>query len=550
MRQEIQEAKNNQDYAYGLPEKEQDGRTNQRRMDILLSASITIQVNQQEISRLESLRSNQLNSFRQTQQRLREREEQNRRAQAQQQRRNMQQTQQATAQRKRQQIDRRRQENEEIERRRAEENARREAERQESIRREKQRLYDEGYARSMASSARSYERNLQILDEMDNRMAEIRNNHQLDGIPRYSGYVSSGSSNMTFKRSKAGILPKRGISNLSIDPSKPFIPLNMREGGSSRVYSEDFKWINPDQITPVPSSGKEGKAWDKLQESCSEEKLLMLAHSLKTLNGGTIPSFQGYNDGNLVMYSPASEFDDTQKEKIFVVSPNGSRIFFLELENHDGKKENILHKMEREEDLVEVSGEVSALGLKTSVEENKDVTKNEDDIINFRLGGKDFKLEKPGKDFSASNVVPKGNVKGEITLVDNSLKFSAKEVFINDYFAIEFGGTVTGGQKVSAEGKLYFDLKEKKDGTKKAGGKVDAGAELFSLGGNAKVSFVKNAKGNPCIVSTEIKAEGGVKPSFMTWSRLFLDGSIDYELTITPINDLKTQIPTNNKDTN
>lgn len=491
-----------------------------------------------ELRQLEAQRANQLNSFRQTQQRLREREEQNKRAQAQQQRRNRQQNQQAAAQRKRQHIDRRRQENEEIERRRDEENVRRELERQERIRREKQRLYNEGYDRSMSSSARSYERNMQTLNEMDNRMAEIRNHHQLDGIPRYSGYVSSGSSNITTKRSKAGILPKRGMSNFTIDPDKPFISLNMREGGSSRIYSEDFKWINPEQIIPVPSSGKEGKAWDKLRESCSEEKFLMLAHSLKTLNGGTIPSFQGYNDGNLVMYSPASEFDDTQKEKIFVVSPNGGRISYWEFENHDGKKENIFKRMEREEDLVDATGKLSVLGFEASAKKNDDIS--DDDNIGFRLGGKDFKIESKGE-FAVSNTIPKGNIKGKITVVDNSLTISKKEVFINDYFAIEFGGIVTGGQKVSAEGKVYFDLNEKK-----AGVKADAGAELFSLGGNARVSFVKNTKGNTCIVSKEIKAEGDVKPSVMTLSRFFLDGSVDYESTITPINDLKKQIPTNN----
>ena len=534
LRQEIQEAKRNQNYAYSLPEKEQDGRTNQKRMDILLTSSITIQINQQEIARLESLRDSQLNSFRQMQQRMKEKEEQSRRAQqAQQQKQNRQKAQQASAQRKRQQIDRQRQLNEEIARRRAEENARREAERQERIRQEKQRRYNEGYARSMASSARGYERNLQTLREMDNRMEEIRNNHELDGIPRYSGYVSSGSSNMTTKRSKAGILPKRG--HVAVQGLYPHATVAIHEW-----HSDDFKWIDPDRIKPVPSSGKEAKAWDKLRESCSEEKLLMLAHSLKTLNGGSIPSFQGYNDGSLVMYSPASEFDDTQKEKIFVVSPNGGRIFYFEMENHDGKRENILHKMEREEDIIEYKGEISGFGLGASVSKNDDVT--DEDNIGFRIGGKDYKLESEGE-FAASKVVPKGNVKSELVLVDNSIKVSTKEVFINDYFAIEFGGTVTGGQKVSAEGKLYFDLKEKKE--KRVGIKADAGAELFSLGGNAKVSFVKNTKGNTCIVSTEVKAEGGVKPSIMTWSRLFLDGSVDYEATITPINDLKKQIPSN-----
>ena len=127
-----------------------------------------------------------------------------------------------------------------VEQRRLEEE-RREAERQEKIRREKQRLYNEGYARSMASSARSYERNLHTLREMNYRMEDIRNNHQLDGIPRYSGYVSSGSSKVTTKRSKVGILPKRNeqksnngldfnavpITQISDASSPDFLPIEI-----------------------------------------------------------------------------------------------------------------------------------------------------------------------------------------------------------------------------------------------------------------------------------------------------------------------------------
>ena len=496
-----------------------------------LQLKVDISILENELRQLEEQRNNHLNSFRIMQQRLRDREEEDRKKRELQQRNRIQQDQQTSVQKKRQQIERQHQRNEEIARRRAEENARREAERQERIRQERQRRYNEGYARSMASSERSHKRNLRELEEMDNRMDYIRNNHQLDGIPRYSGYTpSSGSSKVIIKRSKAGILPKRGhVSMRGLDPNAKV--------AIHEWHSDDFKWINPDLITPVPSSGAEVRAWDKLRESCSEEKLLMLAYSLKTMNGGSIPCFLGYNDGNLVLYSSASDYDDTQKEKIFVVSPNGGWISYYELENHDGINENILHKVEREEGVIDYSGKVSGFGLAATVSENNDVTN--ENIIGFRINGEDYKIGAKNE-FAVSKIIPKGDAKGEMVFVDNSLKYSRKEVYINDYFAIEFGGTVTGGQKVSAEGKVFFDLEKKK-----AGVKADAGAELFSLGANAKVSFVKNTKGNTCIVSNEVKADGGVKPSIMTLSKYFLKGSINYESTITPINDLKKQIPSN-----
>lgn len=91
----------------------------------------------------------------------------------------------------------------------AEEDRKREEQRQEQIRIEKQRIYNEAYNESMRSTEGRHQRNLRKLEVMDERMAEIRSQHQLDGITRRSGYVkSSGETPIVSQRSKAGILPK------------------------------------------------------------------------------------------------------------------------------------------------------------------------------------------------------------------------------------------------------------------------------------------------------------------------------------------------------
>ena len=95
---------------------------------------------------------------------------------------------------------------------------RRQEERLKRKREVKQRLYNEGYAQSWASTAKNYTRKMSELDAMDQNMERIRNNHELDGLPSYSGYVPT--SNTPQKRSKDGIFPKRSkeVSYNSISP--------------------------------------------------------------------------------------------------------------------------------------------------------------------------------------------------------------------------------------------------------------------------------------------------------------------------------------------
>ena len=68
LQQEIEEAKRNKEYALNLPEKEPDGRTNLKRVNMLVESNVIISVNQQRIKELENQCSSQLDIFRQQQQ--------------------------------------------------------------------------------------------------------------------------------------------------------------------------------------------------------------------------------------------------------------------------------------------------------------------------------------------------------------------------------------------------------------------------------------------------------------------------------------------------
>lgn len=167
-----------------------------------LSAEITAL--KSAIERLESVRSSNINSFRQVQKAKQDaaRKQQQQKAQQKAQQRAQQKQQKQEQQKLRQrQI-------EEERAKKAEEDRKREEQRQERIRIERERMYNEAYNESMRSTEGRHQRNLRKLEVMDERMAEIRSQHQLDGITRRSGYVkSSGETPIVSQRSKAGILP-------------------------------------------------------------------------------------------------------------------------------------------------------------------------------------------------------------------------------------------------------------------------------------------------------------------------------------------------------
>lgn len=112
----------------------------------------------------------------------------------------------------------RRRRNAEIERQnqeRRERNAERERQRKIQEEARRRRLYNEGYAMSMAMSAQRTANLHQQADQHAANGIAIKNNHQADGFARYSGYYgSSGNSSFTTVRSREGIIPTRPKNNM------------------------------------------------------------------------------------------------------------------------------------------------------------------------------------------------------------------------------------------------------------------------------------------------------------------------------------------------
>jgi hypothetical protein len=212
--QKISYEKQRREYAKSLPDRDGYGNKNIEKTEILLEVAVTIAVLEDKLRFLEEERSNKLSIFRQQQQKAAE--EQARRIQEQKEKQRQQQVD------KQHLMEKQKKQTEQFEKQRIEEQKKHEenerkkelyrkleAEREEKIRQEKERRYNEGYARSIASSARGFEKNMQELSKMDRNSAQIKNNHQADGLPRKSGYVpASTSSSITITRPKDGILPK------------------------------------------------------------------------------------------------------------------------------------------------------------------------------------------------------------------------------------------------------------------------------------------------------------------------------------------------------
>ena len=116
--------------------------------------------------------------------------------------------------------------NEELERRRRiEEEARR------------RRLYHEGYVSSMMSTSGYYSNLHGKVERSAVTAAEIRNNHQADGIARVSGYVApSGQSAMTKKRSGDDIFVSRPTDSKPANLDYNSIPITQMSNATSTDF--------------------------------------------------------------------------------------------------------------------------------------------------------------------------------------------------------------------------------------------------------------------------------------------------------------------------
>ena len=214
---EITKYKQRRDYALGLPNEDQNGNPNKEKTDIMVEAGVMIAVLEQNISNLEEKRSKDLGDFRQRIAAQRMREEEQRK---QQELVHQRQQQHNTSQKQKQQLEQERQRQDAIARKNAEEQERireeqkRIREEQERIRREqerarKERLFNEGFARAMASSAGSTERKLHYLNQMDDNHSENKSRSALEATgmsgQSRSGFIPSSSSISGPKSSKSSI---------------------------------------------------------------------------------------------------------------------------------------------------------------------------------------------------------------------------------------------------------------------------------------------------------------------------------------------------------
>lgn len=426
---------------------------------------------------------------------------------------------------------------------------RREAERQET----KQILYNEGYARSMASSAQNYERNLQILREMDNRMETIRNNHELDGIPRYSGYVSSGSSNMITKRSKAGIFPKRNKQKNNNGLDFHAVPITLIK---DEAYYYKWEKIEIPQPTPANLPTTATEAWNRLYENCSENRFAMLKHEIIKLNDGKVPVFLGYNDaGNMVFEG---------EKNIYSVTPNGDRIFFMSLEEKD---EGIVSNYYNDKSVMDLELEAKGFGLTTDV---KYKLKNKDDYSNTikedgsaDLSYSNAKYERKYQNDTVktsfkNNVVPSLSAKAKITWFDNTSTGKVNYIRIGENSVTQFNASLKGGAKIEAEGSVKLNPAKKdiedtanrflknsgivldtSSPTKQKNKFFDASADisLETVSADAGIAYkrVKNIAGHKFLVSFSVGGGAGHKLSPSTYKSYGLYGKVFLNCDIEPL---------------
>lgn len=443
----------------------------------------------------------------------------------------------------------------------------REAERQERIRQRKQQLFNEGYTRSIICSARSFERKMQKLDQMEQNMEYIRNNHQLDGLPRLSGYIPSDgetvNSNPRKKTSLAGIVPKEGkpaVTGLDFHA----VPVTAIKDDA---YYYEWEKLEIPQPTPVSLPTDAVQALKKLQENCSENKFVMLKHEIIRLNDGSVPKFLGYNDaGNAVFEA---------EKKIYSITPNGDRIFFMSL---DEKDEGLISNYLDGRNVMDFNVESKGLGHTANL---KYELKNKEEPIGTIMDDKTTELSYSNVNLEAKykNETIKNNISQNFT---PSLSASAKIKWLDDastgkvnYIRIgensihEFNASLSGGTKIEANANLDVNPGQqekervvndllKKSGielqtngfSKKESNLLNASADISLETVSASVGYaykrIKSVAGQKYLVSYSIGGGGGHKLSPTTYKTfgLYAKAFLNYE--IEPIDNDDVLLPINN----
>ena len=403
----------------------------------------------------------------------------------------------------------------------------RERERRERERKERERqqqLYHQAYSQSMARSATSFERKMAYADAQRERMPELIE-AQIDHIPTYSGYVSSSQSGATMRpsvRSKVGILPKRDSMKsdpLSDWPYKSRIPITQYP---DPAYQPKFELIEVPRTSIFHKKSYDQVVWDSLRANCSENQYLLLLHTVREMNGGKfMPKVLGFNKaGNIVMMG-----DD---KNIFSVTPDGNRIFFTKLDEHDFRTENIIKKIESGEPLVTLSAKGQAFGKSVTIKKDDNPSEEELEDNEHRFEG--MKVTTSKKE-DLSKWTPSAEAKAVIDLMDVSSTMTMNYVRLGDNHAWDFELQVVGGQKVTAEAKADFNLVPDKFHAKKTdfGGIEVMSKETYKYEGTPEIKVRKRGvddMGEDVTKKTKVgfsagisadllKAQGKVKYSYI-----------------------------------
>lgn len=343
-----------------------------------------------------------------------------------------------------------------------------------------------------------------------------------------------------------------GVSGLDDFLSGNFVSLDMREGGSGRIYSEDFDMSNiyselqkreeERRQRELEWEHKEASVWDEIKSKLDDENFHLLAYILQTNNGGIRPKFLGITESGRYV------FESIDGNNVFSISKDAKAIQTLTFEEHSWKDDNIIKAIQEN-------------GFKDAISDRyKFEYPSFDNIKGGKISFKDL------KNLSANELrklLP--YIKGELKLklFDNSSELSYEYMQLSDWHGsggiratLSSGGkdnisaslSVTGeGGDVSKNSDTFFDNKEKVfskehddselkkeyaifGGFMKIKGTLNAEIELSSLEAKATGGYVKKVYGGFLYCSGGAEVKGGThidkKIVVSPWNIFYVKGKV------------------------
>lgn len=313
-------------------------------------------------------------------------------------------------------------------------------EREERERRE--RLYQKTYAKELQNSASYYG---DLHRKVDNKATvgfDNMINSQPVGTERMqSGYVPSSTPSAP---AIASIIPKRSSGHtVSLALSG-----NERSSLNSDWNQALDDYFFSHQIKALPSPRRYDATWKELKSKWDGGQEAYMTYMMKFNNGGEMPTLMGVNNEGMYV------FQSFEKNKLFVVSEDGSVLKIVEYEYHSISDENLIKKIREE-------------GWGMNLIKTKDIEIKGGDASLYEEQMKDGKfLQKTLEDLDDEDLyklLPEIRKKYELTLFDNSSKMSGEVYTVMQQNELAYGISTssvmgakveaTGGQKATAEAK-------------------------------------------------------------------------------------------------